>query len=491
MIALAKVTRIPGDNGKDGIDGATGADGINGIDGMRGADGAHGAKGIDGSKGEMGAVGPQGDKGEAGMIWRGTYRNDIEYDIGDVVGVNGSAYVCIAATNQAPPVGFGWELLVSRGAQGVRGIKGEDGTGGGGAAAAGTLTGNTLATNVLISSLTHVGTLSALTVTATIAGSVNGNAATATTAGTVTTAAQTTITSVGTLTGLTSSGQINATATTNATSTTTGAIKTAGGIGVAKSVYIGQALEAAGNATFGGDFYVEGQFQSANTSASTNYASGSIITAGGVGIAGDMFIDGKIDIGTGALITAPSATALAIQSQVPAGTGVTPTIQVRCPSAALTLTSSATAQNAFSTFSTISLQAATTYMFDGFYLIKTTGATTHTISMSFALTTATITNCTWTTFSYPLASTPTSAVRAQDGNFFAAEGGGLVNATNATAFNIVKFEGIMRVNAAGTVNPQITFSAAPGGTNTMEIGSYIRFYPIGSNTINSVGTAIS
>ena len=179
MIALAKVTRIP-ENGKDGIDGAIGADGINGIDGLRGADGAHGAKGIDGSKGDMGAVGPQGDKGEAGMVWRGTYRSDIEYWIGDVVGVSGSAYVCVAATNQAPPVGFGWELLVSRGAQGIRGIKGEDGTGGGGAAAAGTLTGTALASNVVTSSLTTVGTLANLTVTNTITGSVSGNAGTVT-----------------------------------------------------------------------------------------------------------------------------------------------------------------------------------------------------------------------------------------------------------------------------------------------------------------------
>jgi hypothetical protein len=399
--------------------------------------------------------------------------------------------VCVAATNQAPPVGFGWELLVSRGAQGIRGIKGEDGTGGGGAAAAGTLTGDTLANNVVTSSLTSVGTLEFLTVTNTISGSINGNAATATTAGTVTTAAQTTITSVGTLTGLTSSGQINATLVTNATSATTGAIKTAGGIGVTKSVYIGQALTVEGNSSFGDGIDVTGIAAIVDITQSTSSSTGAVTIAGGLGIAKDLFIDGKIDIGTGALITAPSATALAIKSEVPAGTGVTPTIQVRCPSAALTLTSSATAQNAFSTISTISVQAATTYMFDGLYLIKTDGATTHTISMSFALTTATITNCTWTTMSYPLASTPTGAVRAQDGNFFAAVAGGLVNSTNATAFNVVKFEGIMRVNAAGTVNPQITFSAAPGGTNTMEIGSYIRFYPIGSNTINGVGTAIS
>jgi hypothetical protein len=80
--------------------------------------------------------------------------------------------------------------------------------GGGGPAAAGTLTGATLASNVLASSLTSVGTLANLTVTNTIVGSVNGNAATATTAGTVTTAAQTNITSVGTLTGLTSGSYI-------------------------------------------------------------------------------------------------------------------------------------------------------------------------------------------------------------------------------------------------------------------------------------------
>jgi hypothetical protein len=48
-------------------------------------------------------------------------------------------------------------------------------------AAAGTLTGATLASNVLASSLTSVGTLGALTVTATIAGNISGNAATVTT----------------------------------------------------------------------------------------------------------------------------------------------------------------------------------------------------------------------------------------------------------------------------------------------------------------------
>ncbi len=82
-------------------------------------------------------------------------------------------------------------------------------------AAANTLTGTTLASGVVSSSLTSVGTLVNLTVTNPITGSVTGssgsttgNASTATTAGTVTTAAQPAITSVGTLTSLAVTGAI-------------------------------------------------------------------------------------------------------------------------------------------------------------------------------------------------------------------------------------------------------------------------------------------
>lgn len=94
---------------------------------------------------------------------------------------------------------------------------------------ANTLTGTTLAANVVDSSLTSVGTLEFLTVINTIGGNISGNAASATvatsansaltantantatsalTAATVTTAAQPAITSVGTLTSLTTSSNI-------------------------------------------------------------------------------------------------------------------------------------------------------------------------------------------------------------------------------------------------------------------------------------------
>ena len=212
-----------------------------------------------------------------------------------------------------------------------------------------------------------------------------------------------------------------------------------------------------------------------------------ILEAASVSVVGGLTLDAT------ALISATSATALAIKSAVPAGTGVTPTVQIICPSSATALTDGSSAQNVFSPvgYDTISAQASTTYMFDGQFIIKTTGTTTHTISMSFALSGgASVTDCSWTTLSNPQMGTPVSSIRAQDTNFFAAVAGGLINSTNNSAFNIVVFRGMLRMNAAGNVVPQLTFSVAPGGTNTLEIGSYLKFYPVGSNTINSVGTAI-
>ncbi|SDM95950.1 Chaperone of endosialidase, partial [Daejeonella rubra] len=99
---------------------------------------------------------------------------------------------------------------------------------------AGSLTGATLAANVLSSSLTSVGTLGNLTVTNPIAGSITGNAGTATTAttaGTVTTAAQPAITSVGTLTGLTVSAPITGSVSGNAgTATALATARTINGV---------------------------------------------------------------------------------------------------------------------------------------------------------------------------------------------------------------------------------------------------------------------
>ena len=492
---------------------------------------------------------------------------------------------------------------------------------------ANTLTGTTLAANVVNSSLKKVGTLTNLAVTNTISGSIDGNAESATNAliavvaGTVTTAAQPTITSVGTLTAINTSGVITGTNTTAATSSTTGAVIVAGGVGIAKDSFInsqrigvgllqdttnlGIGVNALAATTTGGNHNTaigsgcganitsgtentllgyavgtnvntggyncsigtaslnqnqSGNFNTAmgygalqNTTASNNTAVGLAalqnITTGslnvGIGREAGCFqsdgtalqtagssvyigynakglnnsdsnsiVIGALAVGLGAnstvigtssttetklfgqltlngnaCISAASATALALKSIVPAGTGVTPTVQVICPSAAYTLTNGTATQKVFDLpQDTITLQASTTYMFEGQYLL-TTGITTHTTSMSFVLTTATMTNCTWTV----LTTMPSALNTATAGNstaIFNSVTGGVLNATSVSPNTMIIFKGIMRVNNAGTLVPNIAFSAAPGVTCSTLVGSYIKFYPIGANTIDKVGTAI-
>ncbi len=177
---------------------------------------------------------------------------------------------------------------------------------------------------------------------------------------------------------------------------------------------------------------------------------------------------------------------------LPAGKGVIPAVQVICPSAATSLSNVNTVQNVFSPtgYDVISIQPLTTYMFDGQYLIGS-GTTSHSTAMSFLLGGgATVNNVTWSTMTTTLTTIGTSST-TQATNLFTSVAGGVLNAANTNATCVVVFQGIMRVNSSGgTITPQLTVSAAPGGTNQMLIGSYLRFYPIGANTVNSVGTAI-
>ena len=198
---------------------------------------------------------------------------------------------------------------------------------------------------------------------------------------------------------------------------------------------------------------------------------------------------GSLSLGAGAIISASTATAKALKSVVPAGTGITPTIQIICPSANFTLLNQTATQPVFNTpQDTITLQASTTYMFDGQYLL-TNGTTSHTTLMSFVLTTATITNCTWTTQNAN-SSAANTVVSGMSSVMFNSVAGGAINGGSGGANTIIRFQGIMRVNAGGTMKPNIAFGTAPGGTNSCLVGSYIKFYPIGSNTIDFVGTAI-
>ena len=237
-------------------------------------------------------------------------------------------------------------------------------------------------------------------------------------------------------------------------------------------------ISAAGDITFAGTF-----------SGTTGSFSRLLTASAGISASGGITLSGTLSLDTNALISSPSATAKAIKSTVPAGTGVTPTIQIICPSSAQSLLSQTATQAVFSAAQdTITLQASTTYMFEGLYLLST-GTVSHTTAMSFVLTTATMTNCTYIVYGSYLGflNTFTNGIGI---TIFDSVTGGVFNSANTQPYSVVRFQGVMRVNAAGTLVPNIAFGTAPGGTNTTMIGSYLKFYPIGSNTIDFVGSAI-
>jgi len=209
-----------------------------------------------------------------------------------------------------------------------------------------------------------------------------------------------------------------------------------------------------------------------------------------VGTLTGLTVDGTLSLGNTALISSPSATALALKSTIPAGTGVTPTIQIICPSSAFTLLNQTATQPVFNTpQDTISLQASTTYMVEGQYLLQT-GTTSHTTSISFVSSIAvTAPSIAYTTIA-SLHSSPNASTRTQETSFFTSILGGIVYQSGVLPNTIISFKGIIRTTDAGNLVPNLSFGNAPSATNYVLVGSYIMFYPIGSNTIDSVGTAI-
>ena len=127
-----------------------------------------------------------------------------------------------------------------------------------------------------------------------------GNASTTNLVGTLTVAAQGNITSVGTLTSLNVTNTINA-------ATYTGSAVNAGTIGNTGANHYGATVVTTGN------IYSGGNIIAAATTATTNETTGSIVAKGGVGIAGDLYIKGGLTVvGTTAYIgQSTSSTTLA------------------------------------------------------------------------------------------------------------------------------------------------------------------------------------
>lgn len=153
------------------------------------------------------------------------------------------------------------------------------------------------------------------------------------------------------------------------------------------------------------------------------------------------------------------------------------------PAGDFTLTASATAQAAFPiTGDTFTVVALKTYLIEGQYYITKSGLTS-TTAILFAGT-ATFTSLAMTVLSANVtaANTTTATSSVTLVNQVAST---VVNAS-ATTPVLIQFRGLIRVSAAGTIIPQIQFSAAIT-TPVMTAGSYMRLTAQETSTTNTLG----
>lgn len=166
-------------------------------------------------------------------------------------------------------------------------------------------------------------------------------------------------------------------------------------------------------------------------------------------------------------------------------TGIIPTMQMIAVSSDFVLANNTGSQNCFpAAFDTLTLSGSTTYMVEGFYKIRT-GNVTHTTAMGFGGT-LTINNFEYDVMLWSAnANTITTTQTTCQVSGLASK---VLNTTSTALATNIKFKGILRVNAGGTIIPQIAFNADPTGVCDMRIGSYICFTPLGNNNFQSIGS---
>lgn len=171
--------------------------------------------------------------------------------------------------------------------------------------------------------------------------------------------------------------------------------------------------------------------------------------------------------------------------------GLWPVVMRATLAADFTLAAALGVQTAFSsTVDVITLEASTAYSVKGRYFMTTGTTTTKTTGIAF------LAGGGLTINSMALAvrgfnAVANTTVTATNGLYMDRLAVTVVTATATTAGVIIEFEGTIRVNAGGTLTPQISFSANPGGTNVMKTNSFIEFTPIGTNTSNSTSTSFA
>ncbi len=196
-------------------------------------------------------------------------------------------------------------------------------------------------------------------------------------------------------------------------------------------------------------------------------------------LAGQQITASDIDLTThvtGILPTANGGTGVA-------ALGAIPDVQFVAPSSAFTLTNTTNVQNMFDpALDTMTLAANTMYFFEAFFYVDT-GTTSHSVSLAFDAGSAV-----FSSFVYESC----ISISNTGGSFIGTTTSTKVNLTSAVSTlhaattntrHAIRITGVMRVTTGGTLIPQIKFSADPTGTLTLGVGSYMRVWKAGIDTV--------
>lgn len=186
---------------------------------------------------------------------------------------------------------------------------------------------------------------------------------------------------------------------------------------------------------------------------------------------------------TVSLSAAGLATATARSLTLPDASGVVPVPQLTRTDVAKNLTDDGVAQALFAAAAdALTVKAGETYRFHANLQI-TKGANNITVGFLFGGT------ATFTTCNFNVVSTAAAAGVGAAANMIDAVAATVVVFQAATTAVNVRaiIDGEFEINAAGTLIPQIQFSAATGATPVAKVGSYFECWPIGTNPVVGIG----
>ena len=285
-------------------------------------------------------------------------------------------------------------------------------------------------------------------------------------------------------------GYTNFSSSTFAGNVTAGNLLTGGQVSSSGNITGGNIIFGTGTVTGTGNVVGGNVLSSGVVSAAGNITGGNITApirpaAGTVSIAPVLLTSGT-NLTTAAAGAIEYDGSVFYSSPVASQRGISPSMFLRLQAANNTLSDTNSAQAVFSTPSTIALAAATSYEFEATYLItRSAGTTSHTTSVLFNATNA------FTSIAYVADTTTSTGVALTAVNrIYGTAATGLVvtgASTSATENLVITLRGIVKTNLATIVTPQFQYSAAPGGAPTVLPNSYIKFTPLGTSSVASVG----